>query len=711
MVVVVVPTPRQVRCGAGWRKECKGFGIETSARHAGWRRALVQVDSKGQPESGARARLVRSVSNALRGDGLEVAERSGAAPPPQEGTVLVRISFRDGALHESAELYELSLSSEAGSGCDIRGNSPAACLWGVQTLRQVLRQAPGTWPVDGALEIRDWPAFATRGVLLDVSRDRVPRLDRLKALVEQLSAAKINHFQLYVEHTFEYAGHETVWRGSSAYSGAEIEELDAFAAALFVTLVPCQNTLGHMHRWLQHEQYRELAEMPSGVAHPFSPQCEPFSLCPTDPRSGVLVRDLLKQLLPHFKSNLAAAPPRCNINLDEPFDLGRREGRSTAQMSVAEQLVRHVHMAHAAVKAGCASSVSSSSAVTMEPRPMMWADAVSSPALLAKLPRDITLVEWGYEQGHPWRKRLALLGSRGHEVFVACGTSSWGSIAGRTRNALLNAREAAAHGLAHGAAGFLVADWGDYGHHQQPCASLVGLAAGAVGAWAGGGDCAAAAIDEPPDEDEVALWCVLLRFSPNSALARAAYRLGNVYQLLPRLPNMSLLWLILALPEPLHDNHLVRFALETIVGWPYPPRALMRSAGPLVAVAARCACATARFERVRAATQQIREAQLGPAAACGGDGTQLTSQLAWTADCLDLLADIWQARLGEGVHHPAVVCLDRGVFDVVRLDLLVAHFRKLWDSTARPGGREDSVAKLYRMVGIDTRSVVGASTG
>ncbi len=673
----------------------------------------MELRHSAAADAAASERLGAGVRAALREDGLEVAVLTGSqaldSAPPLAGTVRVRVVCHDGALHESAEYYELELSNEAGSLCEVRGNSPAACMWGVQTLRQVLRQAPGAWPADGALEIRDWPAFATRGVLLDVSRDRVPRLDHLKALVRRLSAGKLNHLELYMEHTFEYGKHEAVWRGSSAYSGGEIEELDAFAAELFVTLVPCQNTLGHMHRWLQHEQYRELAEVPAGVAHPFSPLLEPFSLCPTDPRSGVLVRDLLAQLVPHFKSNLAAAPPRCNVNMDEPFDLGRREGRSTAQLSVAEQLVRHAHITDAAVKAAFASSViscSSSSAAAVEPRSMMWADAVRSPAMLAKLPRDMTLVEWGYEKGHPWGKRLALLRSRGHEVFVACGTSSWGSVAGRTRNALLNAREAAAHGLAHGAAGMLVADWGDYGHHQQPCASFIGLAAGAIGAWAGAA--AAAADNEPPGEDEVALWCVLLRLFPGAALAKAAYRLGDVYQLLPRLPNMSLLWLALALPEPLHDNHLVRFALEVMLGWPYPPRALLRCAGPLVALAARRACAAARLERVRAATQEVRHALPGAAAASGADGAQFASQLAWTADFLELLADVWQARLREGVHRPAVACLDRGAFDVARLDLLVARFGELWDRTARPGGREDSVAKLYRMVGIEQRGETGA---
>jgi hexosaminidase len=61
---------------------------------------------------------------------------------------------------------------------------------------------------------------------VDISRDKVPKLETLKSLIVQLSEWKINQvfdslftmitlhlqFQLYMEHTFKYRGHETVWK-------------------------------------------------------------------------------------------------------------------------------------------------------------------------------------------------------------------------------------------------------------------------------------------------------------------------------------------------------------------------------------------------------------------------------------------------------------------------------------------------------------------
>src|SRR5262249_7107684 len=127
----------------------------------------------------------------------------------------------------------------------------------------------------------------------------------------------------YTEHTFAYRGHEAVWRDASPFTGEEILALDAFCRERHVELVPNQQSFGHLHRWLRHEPYRKLAEVPEGLHHPSALDPEPFSLCPLDPGSLALLEDLYDQLLPHFSSRLFDA------GLDETFDLGR--GRSAEE--------------------------------------------------------------------------------------------------------------------------------------------------------------------------------------------------------------------------------------------------------------------------------------------------------------------------------------------------------------------------------------------
>ena len=81
--------------------------------------------------------------------------------------------------------------------------------------------AGAPWALEcSPVEVVDWPDFENRGVMLDVSRDRVWTMDTLRSLVRRLASWKVNQVQLYFEHTFQYRGHREVWEGSGAYSGA-----------------------------------------------------------------------------------------------------------------------------------------------------------------------------------------------------------------------------------------------------------------------------------------------------------------------------------------------------------------------------------------------------------------------------------------------------------------------------------------------------------
>ena len=48
-------------------------------------------------------------------------------------------------------------------------------------------------------EIYDEPLFKYRTVMIDISRNKVPKLDTLKEIAYQLSLLKINDLQLYIE--------------------------------------------------------------------------------------------------------------------------------------------------------------------------------------------------------------------------------------------------------------------------------------------------------------------------------------------------------------------------------------------------------------------------------------------------------------------------------------------------------------------------------
>jgi hexosaminidase len=384
----------------------------------------------------------------------------------------------------------------------IRGADASGVYYGVCTLRQMLMQHGKSLP---AVTINDWPDFPARGVMLDISRDKVPTLETVIHLVDRLSRLKINQIQLYMEHTFAYQKHPEVWAEASPFTGQEILELDAFCRQRHVELVPNQNSLGHMERWLKFGRYKPLAEAPDGYDMPWRRNNKPTSLNPIDPRSIELMSELYAELLPHFSSK------KFNVGGDEPWELGKGRSREEKERIGEGRLYLNYLL-------------KLYEQVTLRRKQMMfWDDIiVKYPELVPELPYDVIAMVWGYEANHPFDERCALFLGSSIPFYVCPGTSSWNTFAGRTDNTIGNLRNAAINGLMHGGIGFLNTDWGDYGHWQPNSVSDLGFAYGAAVSWAQDTNLN---LDLPPLLD----WFV---FEDRAGvMGQLAYDLGNLYQI------------------------------------------------------------------------------------------------------------------------------------------------------------------------------------
>ncbi|MDE2851499.1 MAG: family 20 glycosylhydrolase [Acidobacteriota bacterium] len=455
---------------------------------AGLRRALATTGQQLLP------------AGAGNGSGTGVACRVTVDSPGEERAIQVDVP--------TDESYRLRTGRD---GISIEAATPTGVFRAASTLKQWLtsrgRSAAAGFEVP-AVEIEDRPDFPIRGAMLDISRNRVPRMEYLERLVDRFAEWKINHLQLYVEHTYAYADHEDVWRDASPFTAGEIRELDLYCRERFIELTPNQNSFGHFHRWLIHDRYRPLAEVPEGFQHPFSIDPEPFSLCATDPRVLELLTGLYDELLPRFGSR------RFNVGLDETFDLGR--GRSAeaseerGKPAVYLDFLRQVH-----------------DLVTERDRQMLfWGDIIlEHPELIDQVPEDAVALCWGYEARHPFEDQCARLAASDREFWVCPGTSSWHSFGGRLQNAAGNLALAATAGSEGGARGYLITDWGDHGHLQPPTIAELPLSIGAGFAWSVE---AARQAAMGPDRNEAA-WldhAVRLVFDGDETLARTVVDLG-----------------------------------------------------------------------------------------------------------------------------------------------------------------------------------------
>ncbi len=507
-------------------------------------------------------------------------------------------------------------------GITLDGADEAGLFYGRATLEQLRRIGLP------AVEISDHPDVAVRGVMLDVSRDKVPTLDTLKALVDRLASWKINHLQLYTEHTFAYAGHEQVWASASAYTPDEIRELDGYCRERHVELAPNQNCLGHMERWLRHPRYRELSASEEGWLDPWGRRHPVSTLDPSDPGTIELVADLLGQLVPCFSSG------RVHVGLDEPY------GLDEARM---EEYLAHV----ARVRALPALSGREM---------LMWGEVLyHRPELLERVPPDVALCVWGYEGNFPFERLVERVRAAGLPWWVCPGTSTWLNLTGRIPNMRANVEAAAA--AASGAGGFMVCDWGDYGHLQYLPVSEPALAYAAGASW-----CV-----ETNRDIELASAVDVHAFGDTAGeLGAALSELGSLYtHVTPYVPNSSALVFHLYYPEvPVGRGSTEGLTVEEL-----------------------------RDVQERLGTIRERLSRARPARP---DGSLVVDELRTTCALVSLLCRDAIARL-EGDGTLASVPDPRRGGLAEDLQPIIERHAAHWLARNRPGGLSDSRARLENL--------------
>jgi hypothetical protein len=413
---------------------------------------------------------------------------------------------------------------------DHSGLRPAAA-----TLRQLVREYGRKIPF---LKIRDWPDFPRRGVMLDISRGRVPNLETLLDLVEKLADFKINEFQLYTEHTFAYKKYRRIWQSWGALTAKEIKILDARCRELGIDLVPNQNSFGHLRYFLEDPKLKKLGEL----SKPFLAETgdflrRPTTLAPGHPGTLPFVRGLYDELLPNFSSEFF------NIGGDETWDLGKGQSKIICERigkgRVYLDFIKKLHHE-----------------VSLRGRTMMfWGDIIlKQPSLIRELPQDIIALNWGYEADHPFAKEAAQFRKAKINFYVCPGTSTWQTLLGRHENAFANLRAAAKIGKKFGAAGYLNTEWGDGGHPQPLAVAWPLFAAGAALAW------------NAETLDEKVLAEVLNRdvFEDGTGtIAQAGIKLGYAHQKLGvKAMNETPLGTVIAAPKPAEQELFCRHGLK-----------------------------------------------------------------------------------------------------------------------------------------------------
>lgn len=396
-------------------------------------------------------RSARQVQSALQTIGVD---REIAAHPGKGQPTAVELNIDPEVTQGQG--YRISITQDA---ITLTGHDESGLSYAATTFSQLITGA-GSADILPCLTITDWPDFEKRGIMLDISRDKVPTMETLFLLVDRMAMWKMNELQLYTEHTFAYANHRTVWAEASPMTPEEILQLDEHCRNRGIELVPNQNTFGHFERWLKHDDYLHLAECPEPtdiVAGDRSLTASKYSLSPVDPGSLELIDEMLTELLPHFSSQMV------NVGGDETIELGFGRSKEKCEEIGKGRVYLNYLIGLRDIAARQGRKI------------QFWGDIIlHHPELIPEIPKDITALVWGYEISHPFDEECAAFKASGLDFHICSGTSSWNALTGRHDVALYNIRSAAENGLKHGAKGYLVTDWGDNGH-WQPLASAYPL--------------------------------------------------------------------------------------------------------------------------------------------------------------------------------------------------------------------------------------------
>jgi hexosaminidase len=205
--------------------------------------------------------------NPATGYDLRVAAATGT---PTSGIFLALNSSPDAGLGD--EGYELDITQEL---VTIKANQPAGLFYGVQTLRQLLPAAiesstvqPGPWETGTGI-LRDYPRFAWRGTMLDVSRHFFSVRD-VTRYIDLMAYYKINRLHLHLSDDQGWRIEIKTWPNLAAYGGSmevggtpggyysqsDYAYIVNYASSRYITVVPEIDMPGHINAALA--SYPEL---------------------------------------------------------------------------------------------------------------------------------------------------------------------------------------------------------------------------------------------------------------------------------------------------------------------------------------------------------------------------------------------------------------------------------------------------------------------
>ncbi len=251
--------------------------------------------------------------------------------------------------------------------------------------------------------------FELCGAMLDNSRNSVTNIKQLKEYVAYSAALGLNCIYLYNEDTFEIEGEPYFGYMRDRYSAAEIKEIHDFAATFGLETVPCIQTLAHLNQALRWYCYAPITDLGDTML-----------------ADEEKTYELIEKMIAAWRS--VCTTKNINIGMDEAHFLGRgkhldKHGAEAKFDIMCRHLKRVADICE-----------------KYDFKPMMWSDMFFriafggyyndegiDPELLAKVPKNVTLIYWDYysTDREKYIKQLDKHALFDNEIAFAGGAWKW----------------------------------------------------------------------------------------------------------------------------------------------------------------------------------------------------------------------------------------------------------------------------------------------
>ena len=218
------------------------------------------------------------------------------------------------------------------------------------------------------------------GVMLDCSRNAVMKVCEIKRMINYLQKMGYNTLELYTEDTYEIQDEPYFGYLRGRYTSAEIKEIDAYATAHGIEVIPCVQTLAHFTALVRNGAYNSIVDYND-------------ILLIDDNKTYELIDKIFATLAENFTSRLV------NIGMDEAHMVGLGKYLDKhGYVNRFELLVNHLNkVVEIAKKYGFQPHMWSDMFFRLASKGEYYNPQINIPPQIKNaVPKDVALTYWDY---------------------------------------------------------------------------------------------------------------------------------------------------------------------------------------------------------------------------------------------------------------------------------------------------------------------------